>query len=261
MVVVRKSTYEADHAAQTRSGTTVLTEEHKRKNLDLHSRVADILPLDDNHKLSDCDLLYRFLIGRQWKVESAEVSLRNYIALRKEQKLNSIIAEQYCGNVESTASVLYGFDKDGLPVMWNTPDFRLLVTLIKGGFKRDLLRIQMQVMEKARFLAKERQVDRCMVVLDLCHTNISSVNSHTLAFAREFAKVMQEYYPEIMCRILVFNAGWAVTGAWKAVRPLLDRRVQDKVHFFFWAPHDGDASSVYCRRPAAAVMWRGGDRR
>ncbi|RNF07996.1 Sec14 cytosolic factor [Trypanosoma conorhini] len=236
MAELMNSSYEADHAVQTRSGPTVLTEEHKRKNLELHSRLGDVLPLDDRQKVSDCDILYRFLIGRNWVVEAAEASLRTYASLRKKKKLNGIIAEKFSKGVESTASLLYGFDKDGLPIMWNTPDFRLLVKLLKSGLKSDLLRVQMQVMEKARFLAKERHVDRCTLVLDLRHTSISSVNSHTLAFAREFSKIMQEYYPEIMRRMLVFNAGWAVTGAWKVVKPLLDQRVQEKVHFFSGPP-------------------------
>ncbi|EKF29115.1 hypothetical protein MOQ_007116 [Trypanosoma cruzi marinkellei] len=65
---------------------------------------------------------------------------------------------------------------------------------------------------------------------------ISSVNSVILSFARELAKIMQAYYPEIMCRMLVFNAGWAVAGAWKVLRPFVDQRVQDKVRFFPGAP-------------------------
>ncbi|KAF8281768.1 hypothetical protein TcYC6_0006420 [Trypanosoma cruzi] len=228
--------YEEAHAAQTRSGPTVLSKEHQRKNLELRSRLRDVLPIDDRQKLSDCDLLYRFLIGRRWVVEAADASLRTYVSLRKKMNLNTIIAEKFSKEVESTASCLYGFDKEGFPVMWNTPDIPLLVRMLKGGFERDLLRVQMQSMEKARFLAKERHVDRCTLVLDLRHVGISSANSVILSFARELAKIMQAYYPEIMCRMLVFNAGWAVAGAWKVLRPFVDQRVQDKVRFFPGAP-------------------------
>ncbi|KEG10111.1 Sec14 cytosolic factor [Trypanosoma grayi] len=228
--------YERDHAVQTRSGFTVLTAEHKHKNWALQTRVSGILPIDDDQKVSDCDLLYRFLIGRQFSVERAAASLLKYASLRKEYRLNDIMTETYETDVESTATLLYGFDNDSFPIMWNTPDVSAIITVLKNGSKKDLLRVQMRIMEFARFLAKTRHVDRCTFVLDLLNVNMSAVNSLTLSFVRELSKILQEYYPEIMSRILVFNAGWAVTGAWKVLKPFVDARVQEKIRFFCTGP-------------------------
>ncbi|KAH9598185.1 CRAL-TRIO lipid binding domain [Trypanosoma melophagium] len=231
-----ESSYEKDHAAQERSGVVVFTPEQKSKNLLLYNRVKDILPLNDAQKVSDCDILYRFLISKRWNVDETEAAVRTYATLRKEQKLNYIMMEKYKPDIESTGSFLYGFDKEGCPIMWNTPDIPMMVLSLKNGYKTELLRVQMRVMETARFLSKERKVDRCTLVLDLCNLSISAVNTMTLSFAREMAKIMQEYYPEIMRRMLIFNAGWAVTGGWKVLRPFVDTRVQEKMHFFSGAP-------------------------
>ena len=39
----------------------------------------------------------------------------------------------------------------------------------------------------------------------------------------------QQYYPEHTMRILVMNGGWSFTAIWKILKPLLDKRVQEKV--------------------------------
>lgn len=32
--------------------------------------------------------------------------------------------------------------------------------------------------------------------------------------------------------MLIYNSGWAVTAAWKIVKPFVDERVQKKIRFF-----------------------------
>lgn len=226
-----KDVYERDFAAQTASGPVVFTDEQRAKNRQLCDLAADILPIDDDQKTSDCDLLYRFLIGKHWDVPTASRCLRQYVELRQAERLNGIMAEEIAEPFRVVLSPVHGVTTDGLPTLWMTPDPKRLLPVLKAFPKEDLLRVQMHVMETARFISRSMGVDRCNYVLDLGKITVGSVNSMTLGFLRELVKMLQAYYPEIMRRMLIFNTGWVIMGAWKVLKPFIDPRVQDKIRF------------------------------
>ncbi|KAG5464922.1 hypothetical protein LSCM4_00370 [Leishmania orientalis] len=231
--------YERDFHSQRCSGPIVFTEEERRKNRDLFSRLRDLLPLEDAYKVSDCDLMYRFLIGNHWNVSAAEKAMRNYVQLRKSDHLDSIIGEELHPTICSVLSPvykglpcpIYGLDKEGLPVLWLSPDATKLILAMKEFTSEQLLRGQLRSMELGRYVCLQRKVDRCTYVIDLGGITMSSVNKATLTLLKGVMKLLQVAYPEIMRRLLIFNTGWAVSTAWKVLRPLVDVRVQDKIKF------------------------------
>lgn len=240
-----KTSYEEDFAAQKSSGPVVFTEEQRRKNKELFGRLTDLLPFEDAYKANDCDLIYRFLIGKHWNVGLAEKGLRDYIALRKKDRLDGLIGEQLHPTIGSvlcpsyrngTPCPIYGLDRDGLPVLWLSPDAAKLIAAMKQFTDEDLLRGQMRAIELGRFVCRARGVDRCTYVIDLGGITMSSVNKATLGFLKGVMNMLQVAYPEIMRRLLIFNTGWAVSAAWKVLRPLVDVRVQDKIRFESGAP-------------------------
>lgn len=228
--------YQTDFASQDHSGPIFFTEQQQKKNLQLRDNVRDILPVDDDQKMSDCDLLYRFLIGRHWNIDSAELFLRKYVELRQNSHLNRILTEEMDPRVEACLSPIYGVDKEGLPILWMTPDPAKLIPTLEAFPKETLVRGQLQVMERARFIAKHLGVDRCTYVCNLGQITMSSVTRSTLDFLRSLMKILQEYYPEIMRWLLIYNTGWAVSATWKVLRPFVDARVQDKIRFSNAAP-------------------------
>ncbi|KAG5464188.1 hypothetical protein LSCM1_00368 [Leishmania martiniquensis] len=231
--------YERDFDAQRSSGPFVFTEEERRKNRELLSRLRDLLPFSDAYKVSDCDLMYRFLIGNHWSLSAAERGMRNYVQLRKANHLDSIIGEQLHPTICSVLSPIhkgapcpvYGLDKEGLPVLWLSPDASKLVSAMKEFTSEQLLRGQLRSMELGRYACLQRKVDRCTYVINLGGITMSSVNKATLTLLKGVMSLLQVAYPEIMRRLLIFNTGWAVSAAWKVLRPLVDARVQDKIKF------------------------------
>lgn len=230
------ATYEEDVERQDHSGPLVFTAEQVQKNRLLYQRVQDLVPLRDANKTNDCDLMYRFLIGRQWNVVAADKFLREYLVLREEKHLDTILGEHVHERIAEVLSLVHGVDKEGLPILWMTPDPVKLMAAMKEFSSESLLRAQMRIMEIARFISRHRHVDRCTYVLNLGKVTVSSVNKATLAFVRELTHMLQGVYPEIMRRLLIYNTGWAVTGAWKVLRPFIDTRVQDKIKFFSGPP-------------------------
>ncbi|CCW65666.1 unnamed protein product [Phytomonas sp. EM1] len=228
--------YEEDLQTLTHSGTTVFTEKQKLKNIELRDAVRDLLPIDDDHKVSDCDLLYRFLIGKKWNCEVARESLREYVKFRKEERINGILAELPHPQIAPILAVIYGVDKEGHPVIWMSPEHATLMSVLKSFDKKVLLRAQIQTMERSRFLARARGVDRCTYVIDFKKITFSSVNSTTLGFLKSMNKMLQDLYPEIISHIFIFNAGWVIVKAWKLLLPFVDSRVQEKVKFFNVSP-------------------------
>ncbi|GET93431.1 hypothetical protein, conserved [Leishmania tarentolae] len=231
--------YERDLNAQKSSGPITFSEAERCKNRELFSRLRDILPFDDAYKVSDCDLMYRFLIGRHWNIASSEKGIREYMRLRKSDGLNSIIGEQLHPTICSVLSPMYkgepcpiyGLDKEGLPVLWLSPDAEKLLAAMKDFTNEELLRFQLRSIEVSRYVCLQRKVDRCTYVIDLGGITISSVKKQTLALLKGVMHLLQVAYPEITCRLLVFNTGWAVSAAWKVLRPLVDVRVQNKIKF------------------------------
>jgi hypothetical protein len=237
--------YEKDFAAQKSSGPVVFTEEQRRKNKEVLGRVSDLLPFEDIYKVNDCDLIYRFLIGKHWNVNTTEKGLREYIQLRKKDHLDGLLGEQLHPTIGSVLCPcysngvpcpIYGLDKDGLPILWLSPDASKVIAAMKQFTEKQLLRGQMRAIELGRFVCKARGVDRCTYVIDLGGITMSSVNKATLGFLKGVMNMLQIAYPEIMRRLLVFNTGWAVSAAWKVLRPLVDVRVQDKIKFESGAP-------------------------
>ncbi len=60
----------------------------------------DILPIDDIHKVSDCDLIYRFLIAHRWDVAKAADGLRAYAERRAKNRMNDVLWEEFAPEVK-----------------------------------------------------------------------------------------------------------------------------------------------------------------
>ncbi|KAK7198692.1 CRAL/TRIO domain containing protein [Novymonas esmeraldas] len=93
------------------------TEEQKKKSKDTTPvypenitvrdprQLKQILPIPDVHKLSDCDVIYRFLIGRRMDVQLTTTDVLHYIAFREKYSLDTILWDR---EVEATFNGLDG---------------------------------------------------------------------------------------------------------------------------------------------------------
>ena len=230
--------YEADMARIKNSGPHTMTPEMQAKNRLLRETLREthgIYTIPDAYKLSDCDLLYRFLIARKWEINDAIDGIKHYIGWRRSMGVDTCIHEKV-DDAMGDMPPFMGRDRDGYPIMYNAPDPLVLRKLIQTEKRETLIRRHLIVMERGRYLCKKFNVDRVTCIFDLSSVTMSSVTSEVLGLLKEMSHLDQTVYPENMRRMIVCNGGWAVSAMWKVVRPLLDKRVQQKISFVSGAP-------------------------
>lgn len=224
--------YESELTRITHSGPHPIDEERRQKNREVCTMILDILPINDIHKVSDCDLIYKFLIARRWDCEAAAKGLRDYATWRTENKLNEIMWEEFPPETRALACEFRGFDRFGHPVFYDKPDPKLIADLLTKFPRELLLRIHFKVMEWGRRLCKQLRTDRVSCVLDLSMLTMGIVtNTRAIGFMKEMSHMDQQMYPENMRTMLICNGGWSFNAIWKIIRPLLDERVQKKIQF------------------------------
>ena len=226
------ATYEEDHARILTSGPHTFTEDMRRKNLEFRQKVLHLLPIPDRFKLNDCDLLYRFLIARNWDFDATAKNIHDYIEWRKKERLDEIVTETFDPQIEQALATFFGLDTEGYPILFDTPDPKLVTTILKCIPKETMMRAHLRLMEQARYLSKVNGVDRISYVMDLTNISISTVTSAAVSFLKEVSAMDQRFYPEVMRRMLICNGGWMITGVWNVIKPLLDVRIQKKIRFF-----------------------------
>ncbi|CUG89816.1 Hypothetical protein, putative, partial [Bodo saltans] len=228
--------YDADFAKQQGSGIHTFTDEHKQKNRQALQLLTDLIPFADINKTNDCDLVYRYLIARKWDVDEAVKSIKEYLRWRNDERIDEVMWESVDASVQEMIATFSGLDREGYPILWDAPNPKLVASLLKTTPKERIIRAHYKMMESARFLSRTNNVDRITYVLDLTTVTMSSVNGDSIGILKEMSKLDQQYYPEVMRRMLICNGGWVVNAAWKVLRPLLDERVQKKIQFLKDAP-------------------------
>jgi hypothetical protein len=230
-VATATAAYERDWAAMTRSAAHVLTPENRAANRQVFQLlVADgLIPLDDIHKLNDCDLIYRFLIARRFDVAVTHKSLVNYIAFRRRERINELLWEPFPAEVAPAVPKFLSCDRDGIPVSFNVPDPSLLTKLLKRYKREELMRYNYYSLEQGRRLCKALGMERFTSVMDLDQITMGIVtNPSAIGMLQDLSHAMQEFYPENVRSVYICNGGWAFSVAWAALRPLLDERLLAK---------------------------------
>ena len=225
--------YQRDILAQKHSGPHPIDDERRSLNKTVAGLVKDIIPFNDIHKKSDCDLIYRFLIAKKWDVNEAAKGLREYMAFRQEHNLNTILWEGVDPEVRSVLACEYsGFDKEGHPIFSDKPDPKGLGILLTKFSKESLMRTHFRMMEEGRRCCQMFQTDRVTCILDLSLLNMSVItNPAAMGFLKSMAHIDQTMYPENMRFMLICNGGWTFSSMYKILKPLLDPRVQQKINF------------------------------
>lgn len=225
--------YEKDLSQQTHSGPHKIDADRQLLNRNVFESLTDVLPFDDIHKQSDCDLIYRFLIAKKWDVSEAVKALREYSAFRKEHRLNEILWESVPEEMRTVLACDYsGFDLEGHPIFFDRPDPKGITTLLNKFTRDELMKTHFRMMEQGRRLCKEYKTDRVTCILDLTNLTMSVVaNTAAIGFLKAMAHVDQSMYPENMRFMLICNGGWTFSALYKVLKPFLDPRVQQKINF------------------------------
>jgi hypothetical protein len=225
-----ESSYEKDLAMQTHSGPHQITPEMQEKNRQVFELVKPVLPFDDIHKISDCDLIYRFLIAQRFDVDKTAVELIEYTKFRKDNRLNDLLWENLPEEALAELPFFQGVDNEGNPIFYDRPSPATLGQLLKAFPRETLVRVHFVMMEQGRRLSKALKKDRVTCLLDMSLLNMSIVtNPSAIGLLKEFSRLDQRYYPENIRTMMISNSGWTFGSIITVLKPMLDVRVQNKI--------------------------------
>ena len=223
-------------SSMTRSGPHSLSAEQR----EIHAKVrADllqkgILPIEDRHKISDDDLLFRFLIAKQWKVDVAVKGLSDYVQWRRDLGVETCFFRNtpFHSDITTATTGYCGYDKEGFPLYYDRPNPEQILQMLKTQPREILIQWHLVVAELGRGLQKKCGKDRFVAVLDLQHIGIGIVkNPSVMKLMKEFAHIDQHCYPENMKVMCFINAPRSFSWTWKLVSGLLEERVKKKIKF------------------------------
>ncbi|KAI0244085.1 cytosolic factor, phosphatidylinositol/phosphatidylcholine transfer protein [Massospora cicadina] len=184
-----------------------------------------------NEKRHDDHFLLRFLRARKFNLDNAYTMLKNFEEWRKEWDVDNLVKEFELPHGDKIRELYPRFyhqvDKKGRPVYCEQigkvdvnkifdalcPDetdpkvkydtaMKLMLKYFIVGYEHLL---------KVRFPAcseKEgRHIEQCYTILDMKGVSLSQANT-VIPFVRETAKIAQDYYPEMMGRVILHFYGF-----------------------------------------------------
>jgi hypothetical protein len=220
----------------TQSGPHSLTlaqrQQHAKFRKFLQSK-GGILPIPDQFKISDDDLIFRFLIAKQWKEDLAFKQLAEYVQWRKDLRVENVFQHPtFHDDVLAATTGYCGVDVEGFPVYWDRPKPEEVLQMLKTQPREELMQYHIAVAEYGRSLQRRHGKDRFVAVLDLKHIGMGVIrNPSVVKLLKEFAHVDQHSYPENMRVMLLLNAPSSFTFVWKVVSGFLEERVRKKMVF------------------------------
>lgn len=75
-----------------------------------------------------------------------------------------------------------------------------------------------------------RRIDTCTTIIDLKDTSVMKLFSGDVKrFIQISSRITQDYYPEMMHRMYIVNAGMMFKAVWAMIKPWLDSVTQSKI--------------------------------
>lgn len=199
-----------------------LTAEQEGKMDELEKRVAgEMVPFYQGRHT-----LQRFLAARSWDLDRAETMLRDALTWRR--SLDPIVPKYVdlvsLGLHNGLMQVMPDKDKFGRTICYICPRYHNSgVREVESG-----LRCMVWFMDLLWENTKNTHYKKFVVLFNM---RGFSMKNNDLPILRAFLPVLQNYYPEVVGRIIVVEYPFIVWGIWKIIRPLLDVNTQNKVQF------------------------------
>eukprot|EP00922_Rhytidocystis_sp_ex-Travisia-forbesii_P000030 GHVS01000056.1.p1 GENE.GHVS01000056.1~~GHVS01000056.1.p1 ORF type:complete len:291 (+),score=33.17 GHVS01000056.1:290-1162(+) len=77
-----------------------------------------------------------------------------------------------------------------------------------------------------------RPIEQNFTILDLHGLGVSHFNSQTRQILKQLTAISQNYYPEILGKMMIINAPSVFTLMWNFVKPLIDEKTVAKISWF-----------------------------
>ncbi|OJJ07245.1 hypothetical protein ASPVEDRAFT_46596 [Aspergillus versicolor CBS 583.65] len=200
------------------------------------------------HEHPDVYLL-RFLRVSKWDVNQALVHLLNATVWRlKEMQVDNVLlprGELYAAQNEQDLSNQYtageatGFLKQlrvGKGFVHGVDRMSRPIAVVRIRFHRPgeqsqeaLNQFITHVVESARLLLKP-PIESAMVLFDMTGFSLANMEYAPVKF---IIRCFEIYYPECLGVLLIHNAPRVFTGVWKIIKPWIDPRLVERIHFTY----------------------------
>ena len=216
---------------------------------DFHHRVEDIPFLlaerpqpdyDTPRLIDDEEYLLRWLVARDFDVDAAEEMIRSHAKWREEMGADTILDGSYCPREAIVKYFPAGWHKhsrEGCPIfiervgmfdakgiMYSCPLRELLVLKAYHGEKH------LQLIREAR-RKFDCDVSKVIIIIDMDGFGMKHLWRPGIQLAKTISHQFQDNYPEIAKHFLITNPPRIFPIAFNLVKPILNKRVQEKSEF------------------------------
>eukprot|EP00258_Populus_trichocarpa_P003313 XP_002304272.3 phosphatidylinositol/phosphatidylcholine transfer protein SFH11 isoform X3 [Populus trichocarpa] len=190
---------------------------------------------------TDYHSLLRFLRMRDFDLSKAKDTFVQYLAWREEYGVDEILKEfkfeEYAEVKKRYPHGYHGVDRNGRPIYIERLGMVDLNALLQATTVDRFVRYHVSEQEKTlniRFpacsIAAKRHIASITSILDVKGVGMSNFSKTARSLFMEIQKIDSNYYPEILNRLFIVNAGNGFKMLWKALGAFLDARTLAKIH-------------------------------
>ncbi|KAJ6706155.1 CRAL-TRIO DOMAIN-CONTAINING PROTEIN YKL091C-RELATED [Salix purpurea] len=190
---------------------------------------------------TDYHTLLRFLRMRDFDLSKAKDTFVKYLKWREEYGVDATLKEfkfEEYGEVKKCYPHGYhGVDRNGRPIYIERVGMVDLNSLVQATTVDRFVRYHVSEQEKTlnlRFpacsIAAKRHIASITSILDVKGVGMSNFSKTARCLFMEIQKIDSNYYPEILNRLFIINAGNGFKMLWKALMAFLDARTLAKIH-------------------------------
>lgn len=241
--------------------------EHKTKIEDVRKKILSdevCKPLFEKHFERYDDLwILRFVLTHKGKVKDATKAALKTIKFREEQNLNELgdirhlirnFGIKIDDNENANAEEFFPFyheynavcEKDCITITQPDPNRGILVYMDVGNFDvaQLLATLTQDQQREYRIRANEatfqvldevtRRTGRLTKVtnlMDETNVSLSKFNRKAMHQDAELTKELEDYWPQMLASIYIFNAPSWVNALWKVIKHIFPKRIVNKVDF------------------------------
>ncbi|KAK2195216.1 bifunctional CRAL-TRIO lipid binding domain superfamily/CRAL-TRIO lipid binding domain/CRAL-TRIO [Babesia duncani] len=187
------------------------------------------------------DLFFvRFLRARSFDIKKTTVMLEKYFAWRQEQQVD-LIVETDMSSIRDTVRLYYphgyhGIDKLGRPIYLERLGRASISKLLENVTTEQLTKYYIQRYEylvhvamPAASMQTGKCVEQLLTIVDLKGFSISQLNHRLKALLSAISSVSQNYYPELLGKLLFINSSAIFSALYSLLSSLVDAKTIAKV--------------------------------
>ncbi|GIX63327.1 phosphatidylinositol/phosphatidylcholine transfer protein [Babesia caballi] len=196
--------------------------------------------ISGNKELFDDLFFVRFLRARKFDITKTSAMLNKYFSWRLEVNVDAILRNDMSSIRDRVREFFphgyHGVDRMGRPVYIERMGQGSCSKLLQHMSTDQLTRYYVQryeylthVMMPAASIQYGKPVEQLLTIVDLRGFSLSQINSKLRSFLTAMSSVTQNYYPELLGKLLFINASALFSALWQVLSPLLDAKTLSKI--------------------------------